>query len=51
MNAGSGGWWIYGEDASRYYHHEGHAPAREISRKAARHCPGFDPHQVETWCR
>jgi hypothetical protein len=52
MNPGSGGWWLYGEDPSRYYHFigSGSPPYRAISREAAHACAGFDPHRVETWC-
>ena len=52
MNAGSGGWWIYGEDAEHYYHHapDGTQPYRAIRRQDAQACAGFDAHRVDTWC-
>lgn len=52
MNPGSGGWWLYGEDAEHYYHFRGTGtpPYRSISRAAASTCQGFDPRRVETWC-
>lgn len=51
MNTGSGGWWVYGEDRTHYYHFTGGSPAYQaISRDAAARCPGFEPQQVSTWC-
>lgn len=52
MNSGSGDWWLYGEDSHFYYHFigsddESYAvfPRSEVAR-----CPGFNPHEVDTWC-
>ena len=46
MNQGSGEWWIYGEDSSFFYFHEGIA----FDKHYADDCAGLDRHNVESWC-
>ena len=52
MNEGSGGWWIYGEDLSRYYWFADGAPSGPLSmrKRAAASCAGFVPTDHTTWC-
>jgi hypothetical protein len=53
LNPGSGGWWVYGEDRTRFYAFTGAGspPYRSIGREAALACRGFDPRDLATWCR
>ncbi len=52
MNAGSGDWWIYGEDGNNFYHFTGESPSSYLSypRKLAAQCTGFQPTNHDTWC-
>ncbi len=50
INAGSSSYWLYGKDRSRYYHFTYNERGEQISMPIENHCPGFDPHQVATWC-
>jgi len=52
INEGSGGWWIYGEDLTRYYWFADGAPSGPLSirKSAAARCAGFVPTDHTTWC-
>lgn len=51
MNSGSGDWWIYGEDSNYYYYFTGNDIAYiKRSKKSAKKCDGFNPHDYHTWC-
>ncbi len=52
LNDGSGGWWIYGEDLSRYYWFADGGPAWPLSigKDAAARCVGFVATDHTTWC-
>jgi len=50
INQGSSSYWLYGED-QQYYFYFSYAqdqPYRLIAK--ANRCPGFDKHEVQTWC-
>jgi hypothetical protein len=50
-NSGSGDWWIYGEDATNFYHFVGPETEYMLFPKAhVPQCPGFQPQDVSTWC-
>jgi len=54
MNKGSGEWWIYGEDDSKYYYAgDGIIPSPYvmIEKSDAAKCSGFDPINFKTWCK
>ncbi len=53
MNAGSGDWWIYGEDGRNYYFTgTGETGAYIVLPKGrAMSCPDFDPTEYGSWCR
>lgn len=52
MNAGSGDWWVYGQDKTNYYFFLGYdsLPYITYSMKDAQKCLGFDKINVRTWC-
>ncbi|MDX9683479.1 hypothetical protein BS643_07710 [Pseudomonas protegens] len=50
INQGSSSYWLYGED-QQYYFYFSYAqdqPYRLIAK--TNRCPGFDKHEVQTWC-
>ena len=51
MNEGSGGWWIYGKDDSKYYFFSGdeEKPYVFIDRDKAKTIEDFNPHDIATW--
>ncbi len=51
-DSGSGGYWLYGEDAAAFYAAEtrgGVERYSRITRRAAAEVDGFEPHDFETW--
>lgn len=47
MNAGSGEWWVYGEDKKYYYYQDG---SKFLKIKAI-NCIDFNALTIETWCK
>lgn len=52
MNAGSGDWWIYGEDKKFYYYFTGDEaiPYSSYLKEDAKKCSGFKSDDYSTWC-
>ncbi|MEB0225336.1 hypothetical protein [Pseudomonas sp. 10S4] len=50
INQGSSNYWLYGEDAHRYYYfvYTPDEPYRSIAKR--NQCAGFDKRDVRTWC-
>lgn len=50
INQGSSNYWLYGEDAHRYYYfvYTSDEPYRSIAKR--NQCAGFDKRDVRTWC-
>lgn len=51
INQGAASYWLYGEDRQHYFYfsYAEDQPYQLIARD--NRCPGFDRHDVRTWCR